>query len=410
MNKKLYTKRVELFKKEFPDYKTSKAGNFYEYIGLNNSEHYIESSGFNTTKNMLVNIGKKTDFNKKSYEWLLMITPRGKLMAKQVKGGFRNLSLQVISYRFNRNLTSKIKELFFIGRKYDYLKDYPKLWKFRMFQNCNSLNEAKKFLGFEFISDSKFLSLFEGKNHLDIIALMVRAKNKPNLVSLLGKINEKNPGDLDLLVDWVVTLGGNDVEVDFPRSINKLRELHDAVVAAQNVEELENYSKEIKFKSNTKHIEDLFLEQGLIFDKLETPHALYNEGIIRKHCIGTSYVHELNRMSFYTINDLDKEVTAKYTLAIHSGTGSIGQFYGYRNVNPPKELKNIIDTINKLEVKGINGPGFPTMDKKVFRHVIQEQIITGEYPNKTPDAGHLRWTNAQGIPILEAQHGDDLPF
>lgn len=414
MKKELYTKRVELFKESFPEYETSKSGNFYAYVGLQtNNQNQTYATGFNTTKNMLNTMGEVTTFNKKHYEVLYLITPRGKLLSKTLKGGFKNLTLTT----FNRQQKSKRYETFvdcfFVGRKYEYLKTHPTLWDYRMFQNCNSLNEAKLSLELEFISDKKFAKLFTYTRDLDVISLIVRATNKPNVVALLidciDKI-QKLKFSNSLLHDWISSLGPHTVKIDFPRSVNRLQRLHDEMIQAQNADKLNNYSTEIKYKSFTSHIENAFIDKGIGYRKLETPRQIYQEGLTRQHCIGASYVDALNYMAFYVIDDLDENRRDKFTLAINSKSGHTNQFYGYRNISPPVELKDLIHSLNVVdepEMKnGLHVISSNLKSTSFFKHRVVENEILGNYPYIAP-VEEYSWVHE---PMAVAGNDDDLPF
>jgi hypothetical protein len=418
MNKALYTRRIELFKHYFTDYKTSENGNFYAYINEGVSNNVRLVSGYNATKNQLCKLGQTKSYETKSYSYIILITPNGKLMFKGLYGRFKNLTLPALNKAKHQHspdswYISALADIFFIGRKYDYLKQYPKLWVYKLYQNCASLKEAKIALGLSSISDERFVNLFDNSNdiNIDMVKLIYYSDNKYNLVSLIDKINISG-NEFKIGVDYYNRL--NDyfnmfdagIIVKIPKGLNSLVKLHDDRVMELSAADLDLYSKNIKFESDTKYIEEALISVGLNdFKKLATPYDMFKEGIIQKHCIGTNYIPKLNEMTFYRI----RYNGIPYSIAIDSKDGSIHQFNGYKNRQPPNDLFELITLANKgfYKIKTTKGQiGY--FSHKIKDLSIDNPSINDNYP-KLKDDLVVDWT----IGYLQNRRNnvvDDLPF
>lgn len=241
MNKELYTRRIETFKREFPNYATSEVGNIYTYLNESTREFQIHNDGFSTTKNQLSKLGTVNKFTKRTYSSLLMITTKGKLLFKPLNGRFQTLTLtqfvRLCRFGLGESLTNQVANVFFIGRKYDYLIKFPDLWRYKMFQNCSSLKEGKIVLGFESIPDLEFVKLFSLYDlNLDIINLLYFSDNKYNLVSLFNKILKSNVKKeyTDKLGDYI-NMFPMAQPYKIPKGLNSLTRLHDEKVLEANV-------------------------------------------------------------------------------------------------------------------------------------------------------------------------------
>ena len=275
MRKALIDKRIGIFKEMFPEYKTSKKGNFYVRIvskgpdvknkwgasmfGKLEDRGYVKKeitiTGRGATKSMLDKIGDVI-IRKEDVALKVLITPRGKLMTKLDGSGnrFKLMTLKSLfmigtgeyydqKYRYGFK-KEDLENLFFTGRKYEYLKAYPNLRAWKLFQNFNSLKEAKNFLGYDFISCKDFYDLFPSDALKgDMIRALWVAKThdeKVNVVNLLRK------GKLNFFVDYLDMAKQLEVKsVEIPYGANKLTELHDNLVVELNKGKADKYSDEV---------------------------------------------------------------------------------------------------------------------------------------------------------------------
>lgn len=347
MLKKLSEKKIALFKEYFPDYSISKKGNFYVKNGVSKKKRRVVIGGISITKNMLSRLGEVREWETEVAQEVLMLTPRGRMMVSQSGSAFKTVTLRNLS-RGN----DKIADIFFIGRKYEWMKDYPELASYRYFQGFNSLAEAKNYLGFDFINNEQFYSMFSNfsyRNGYDIMSIILRSTNKANIHSLLSSLESHN---ISLLYDYINLCEPG--QIDFPAGKNKLKELHDQKVFELQKEDAENYSKQVRYKYEDVEFEKDWTNRGIEFKQLQTPYEMYITGLQQKHCIGTNYMHRLSMDSFYTITWKGND----YQIQIYS-KGSVGEFNGYNNrVRPPQDLMDLINdkeinyTHKVVEIKG----------------------------------------------------------
>lgn len=325
MLKKIKDKRIEQFKKDFPAFQVSKkTGSIYVPMGEIEISKAVKLNGRAVTKNTINQLGKTRQWKTKNARHVYLISNAGRLMIKQSTGNFKTVTLKTIQ------IYDDLRNTFFIGKKYEYLKGYPDLFPYRFFQNFNSLSEAKKHLGYSFISDEDFYSLF--RNHtVDYLSVMILAKEKKNAVRLLKEMSSET---VDTLRDYIEMCQENNLPIEIPAGKNKLEELHDSAMWEVNKINAENYSKEYRYDIEEEFTKT-WKERGLVFKRLETPYEMYTQGIKQIHCIGTNYATTLDKYAFYTFSYNDKE----YDIQIYSG-GSVGQFYGRKNSSVPQELKD----------------------------------------------------------------------
>lgn len=342
MLKKILEKRIELFKKEFPDFQISKkTGSLYCRVGTFENKKSVVYTGRSVTKGNITKLGSKIEWVESKSRYVYLLTPKGRLMISKNGGNFGSATLKTI-----RQECTGLKSIFFVGKKYEWIKDYSNLWDYKFFQSFNSLSEAKKFLGFSFISDADFVALFDF-DHYDYLSPIILAKNKKNVLRLYKNLDSESK---DLLRDYLTLCYENNFEIEIPAGINKLEELHDSAVWLVNQKNAECYSKECKYDIE-ENFTKIWNERGLSFKRLSTPYEMYSQGIKQQHCIGTNYATSLHSYAFYTFLYKDKE----YDLQLYKN-GSVGQFYGKKNKHVPSELsekviKNLDLKFNLVDIK-----------------------------------------------------------
>lgn len=359
MLKKIREKRIQFFKKSFPDYKISDKGNYWVKIGASVENKRIIYTGRSVTKNTIDKLGTINEFTKSEGGVVFVLKPTGALKCR-VGGQWRNLSLKLIDNHFVSESYKGIIDLFFIGRKYEWMKDYRRLWKYRFFQSFNSLKEAKNFLGFDFINNKDFYQLFSDNWYTHELDTFILAENKKNTVRLLKKSDTKTRQILD---DYIHLAYEHNETVLIPAGKNKLVELHDDLVHKINIKSADDYSKEQKYYPvGNKMFEQEWEKRGLKFKRLNTPYEMYQEGLSQRHCLGTNYYNSLGSQSFYVFWWKED----KYDLQLYK-SGSLGQFYGYKNIDSaPKELIELVtkdlDLSHSIEDKKPNLDDYPKIN------------------------------------------------
>ena len=331
MLKKLVDKKIKSFKKAFPDYKVSaKTGSLYSKLGVKESTKEVLTTGASITKNTLDRLGEIKRFKTHRADIIFLISPKGKLMYS-TGGNYQLVTLKTL-YNIPSDYRDRILDTFFIGKKYEWIKGYDNIWRYRFFQSFGSLKEAKIFLGYEFLSNNDFYSMFSEewrKHNFDAIIL---AKDKTKAFKLLRNPERKT---LELLDDYISLCYTNNIEPIITAGKNSLEEEHDRLVWEISKKEAENYSKEQRyFAEGTDLLTSIWRERGLNFRRINTPFEMYLQGSKQRHCLGTNYYSTLNNYSFYTFTYEEDE----YDLQLHKN-GKIGQFYGFRNKDVPRELR-----------------------------------------------------------------------
>lgn len=330
----------------------------------------IVYTGRSVTKNTIDKLGTVNEFTKSQGGVVFLLKPTGALKCR-VGGQWRNVSLKLIDNHFVSESYKDIVSLFFIGRKYEWMKDYKRLWKYRFFQSFNSLKEAKNFLGFDFINNKDFYKLFSGDWYTHELDTFILAKEKRNTYNLLKKADRKTR---QILEDYIHLSYEHEEEVIIPAGKNKLVELHDDLVHKINIKSADDYSKEQKYYPvGNKMFEQEWKNRGLKFERLNTPYEMYQEGLSQRHCLGTNFYNSLGGQSFYVF----WWKGSKYDLQLYK-SGSLGQFYGYKNIDSaPKELKELvakdIDLSHSIEDKKPNLEDYPKIGNgKTITPVTEE--------------------------------------
>lgn len=272
MLKKIVDKKIELFKERFPDFKVSKkSGSLYTRIGVYEKPKSIVYTGRGITKGSINKLGKTVNWIEKKSRYVYLLTPNGRLMVSKNGGNFCSVTLKII-----REECINLQPLFFVGKKYEWMKEYPALWVYKFFQGFNSLNEAKKFLGFSFISDADFIKLFKFDG-FDCLQPMILAKDKKNILRLYNNLDYSSS---DLLKDYISMCHENDIEIQIPAGVNKLEELHDSAMWEINKKNADCYSKEYRYDI-IEEFTKVWEKRGINFKRLSTPYGAWRRWACR---------------------------------------------------------------------------------------------------------------------------------
>lgn len=333
MLKKVVNKKIEAFKEAFPKFEVSKNGNVYFRQNVQKIDRKIKTTGFSVTKNTINKLGTTKEWTEHKAQNVYLITKQGKLMVRNSNNHFSNLSLK--SAKRSAFISKELVNIYLIGRKYEWIKNYPLLLPYKFFKSFNSLGEAKNFLGFDFISDADFYKMFTGDyNRACTLEVVLKAKDKSNAYKLLKNIDTHSS---TMLKDYLHICDECGFEPEIPAGKNKLKELHDAAIWEARKEDAELYSKQEVYSGTDCVFEEEWTKRGIEFQRLKTPYEMYVTGLKQMHCIGTNYYNSLQSYSFYTIHWKEKEYQIQLTT-----NGSINQFYGFNNSHPPQELRDLV--------------------------------------------------------------------
>jgi len=335
-NKKVFQKKLEALEKYHltnPDYseevKTSEKGN--HYITTNQSKAIRTYNSYNITKSVVDKLG--TNFTFPANQRVIMLTQTGKFIVKEESGW--------------KNLTKNYGKLYYIGKKFEWILQYPELKYFRIAKQFSSLNSFKKWLEYEFISDDEFISLLNDKFNIELL-IEFKLKSKDERVNL---INLLKIGETQTVKDTLNMMEQLDIKHEIPKGKNALKELHDSL------------SRQIKVK-NTPFIEvKVTLEDFHIpwdYKVIQTSYELIERGIENKHCIG-SYYNSLFNDIFLVIEGYDCHVRKNY-----ENKWYISQMRGTYNKDAPQEMRNIISkSLEKIKVNIVTVSNIP-VTKEVF--------------------------------------------
>lgn len=339
MLKKIREKKVRAFKEIFPVHQVSKKGNLYFRHRPHTKDLDLYFGGHCVVKGTFDKLGTKEVRKLQTQDAIFLIDPRtGKQLIKHREGNIKRMTLKdVIMYPILTNI-------FFPGRKFEYLINYKKLWVYPLAQNFTSLKGFKTFLGYDFLSDDDFYAVFSNCETFDYILLMGMTNDKHNLIKLLKSKSHSDPQKNNYLTDYIEMCVDANVKPNIPAGMNKLIQRHDDLVLELNMVKLAVASKDVQYlekrvdtNNGRPYFTDYWDSIGLSYRRLNTQYDMLMQGIKQSHCIGSNYSHRLKDYSFYTI----KYQGMEYDLQIYP-SGMIGQFYGKKNTYPAMQIKVLV--------------------------------------------------------------------
>ncbi len=309
MKKDIFEKKLKALEKYatdmqfLPEMKTSKNGNYYIQAS-NEKAHHLWSS-YNVTKSTIGKIG--TAFSYPVRHKVIMLTKTGKFLTND-SGKFKDIGVK------------RYKELWFIGRKCEWLLEYDLLQAFRLPRQFYNLNEFKKWLGYEFISDEKFREYMQNQLFIQIV-IHFKTKTKEERINLISLLSESTANEINDTINM-----SQQLREDFilPKSKNRLKEIHD------------NFAKRIEIKDVNVEVK---LENFVIpyeYSIITNSRQLLKRGQDNHHCIGSYYL-KLRHDLFLNIDKYDAHIqfTGKHW--------EIAQIRGFANCEAPIELINIVN-------------------------------------------------------------------
>jgi hypothetical protein len=408
MRKAVINKKIKAFKEVFPNWKQSqRTDSIYAKVNEVEVDKVVEYHARNLTKGVFHKFGTKETFKRKHTDVVYLISPMGKLMyrtgqgrmswrnatlkhVREYNGWIKDLEAKTQEAPENSFLTTptkraklQIKDVFFIGKKYEWMKDYPEFWYFKFFMSFTSLKEAKNFLGFTYISNQRFYGMFKDKP-VDAFDDILKYRDNKNIVNLFNKLDKDS---YHMFVDYMQMCEQEAMTPEIPKGYNKLRKIHDAVAEKQNKELLKYTSKECVIFPKYVHYERAWIKRGLKFKRLTDPYTLRLTGIRQKHCIG-SYHSMIFNQAVYSFFYEGKE----FNLAFDSESGNILQLRGYRNSSGPDKLYDLI-----------------SKDVDLKHTIIRKTELPEHYPYTISKREISEIKHPTGVWAVEDVHGD-IPF
>lgn len=402
MRKALLNKKMRLFQEYFPEHKVSSTGSLYTELNVQKQKKTIIINSQCVTKGTLGKIGTKREFNI-DHSTRLLLTSNGKLMINLLGGKFRSLGLKdlfgadrrtedhgrtaIFLHSMLKDLKGKeqatrqeeiiqnIANIFFVGKKYEWIKLYPQLWALPYFRSFPSLSAAKNYLGYTFISNEQFIHLFGTRTALQ---RLIEAQTHEQKVAMVQFLDDKRASETleDL---WRLCEELKIPMVTIPESKIALNEVHDKLVTELSLKGAEKYSEEkIEYKSD---IFDYWRDNKLVFEILDSPRRLYIEGQRQSHCIG-SYTNQMKKNIFVSFTWEDRTYDLMMRL-----DGQIVQFYGKRNCQPPKELYALVAVKDRIPIEVVNPEETIQPEKDAWDNLwaddnARQQIQLQQYQNR----------------------------
>lgn len=375
MKKELLNKKIELFKTLSPE--VSKNGNYYVKVFESVNRKHVTKGDRSVTINTLDDMFSSRFIDTNEPELLLLLKPTGKLLYKTGgRRGFKTFNL--IAYKnlygsrkeYNYPLDVAL-ETYLIGRKCEWVKDYPCLLHAeQLIRSCKSLKHFKNVMGYNFCSQDEFKTILNVANIINkpasIIAFLLSfkptdvhklflkrqfkdVKDSKELHSRLGR----NYHFLIDFADMVINAqyASKDVNLPkrkrdvyalalskkrFPRTINQIKQCHDdfnSVVSRINILGADT----TRYIANDDSIVYALEQAKFKVTRLESEYDLVHEGINMNHCVG-SMSHRLSNSRFYHLHKDGMDITCYINTK-----GDIKQCYRERNQNVPSDTYMVID-------------------------------------------------------------------
>ncbi len=318
---KLREKRLEILSR-LGDVQESKNGGHYVVLSSVSGNRQVIRTATSVSKNELHRLGERLDIPQTNNE-IMLLTKDNKILykASNIKR-FQTLNSKVL-VQLSNNYTRPIPniiELLLYGKKCEWIKNYDhKLYRlYKFIRSFGSPKELLKFLGVTFrvnndqITYSNIYNLITGYKFLNKRALI--GVDEHYLQDVINMIESTNRQDLY-------------------KSDKNLTNLHNELVEIQNIGKIERFPDTIVAPLYMKELA-LHLSTKFEVESLNSERALYREGIVMKHCVG-SRSYQLPNRCYFHIKYKGKDWTLECT-------DRINELKGYRNELPDKELTDSI--------------------------------------------------------------------
>ena len=317
MNKKKYDLLLKALSK-LGEVKVSKKGNYYVELSRNTDIVTTDYNYFNVTKAKINNVGETFTYPKISTE-IIMLTTTGVYYKNTNSTKFSKLSLKDVRHKV------KLKELFLIGKRAEWLKNYPQLslncWNY--IKSFSSLREMLKHLGVTF----NLSNITE--NQLECLIVGYKFQDKHDIL----KYSPQYILDIIRMINQTGLF-------EYYQTSKSLPKVHNELVEIINKNKLESYSNTPIFPVYAKQVIKQLEDSNIKFTWLNNHRDLVLEGMKQHHCV-SSRQNQLYNTLFFNIEHAGKDYTLQCT------KNTVVEFKGKYNEAVPVELKNIIiETLN----------------------------------------------------------------
>jgi hypothetical protein len=245
----------------------------------------------------------------------------------------------------NDDLYSKVLAIQNHGHYTEWIKDYPALYRINiMLAHFTSFHNFKVAANLTHFNGDEVLMYFKLKESVRLFFDIINeSDNKHETFKRINK--HMNNGDKDLLKDYISMCYKVSRIPRIPSGTNKLIALHDELVDIINMESLANVPKDVVVELESivegqekPHFLEEWERRGLEYVHLNSMYLVKKQGVYQKHCIGNYASKKTMRAnSFFSF----KWENRMYDIQIIND-GNVKQFRGYRNCEPPKELRDLV--------------------------------------------------------------------
>lgn len=186
--KKIYVdEKIKLYNEIYKGVvQISKSNNYYVKHTINKVKIKTKNTPFNITKNNFENLFKEIKFEKEE-SIISMLKPTGSLLVKYRKDTkFKQATLKSLNSIY---IFKELIPIFLIGKKYQWIQDYPEYWNYKLPIQFSSHREFIDFLGYDFLTEEAFKILLNKIQNLSVLISCTKLyKNKKKLVAALPTI------------------------------------------------------------------------------------------------------------------------------------------------------------------------------------------------------------------------------
>lgn len=360
LSKKIIDQRIELLQLICHEVKISQNGNYYGIPLSHNTENprtvYLGERSLRKA-NFFRDYGKYRTFNMQNT--VLMVSKSGGLKIKQPDTRWQNLTAKKLRFITKRisdtalqeefqqrikdhpiykdyTFENMVMQLFFKGRKYEWLFNYQGIMDYQIMRNFKNLKEAKHFFGYEFLGNAEF---YQHLTNNYVAEFMFYAANleKEDRVNLFHHLKENRIHYMrDILQMWQKI---REKEEDYPffripSNHDDLKDVHDEITHKHNLVKAADYSDVEKQVESP--LFEAFEKAGLEYVLLNSERKMYIAASTNRHCMA-SRTQRLSQDLFFSFKHEDEfyELQAK--------NDKMYEFRGYKNKDVPEELKNKVE-------------------------------------------------------------------
>ncbi len=198
MKKELYNQKLELFK-QLGEVKLSKKGNHYINYNQRKKDRKINIYSMYSVNTRTHNkIDSKEITLTRTQSDVILLTKTGVLKMRFANSfvGIKRKSRYIKDLdSIKSGLQRQCLKISFLGKKYEYLYRYPELLHFSLAYDFSSIDDFKKYLGYEDITVSRFLFFISNYPEIAINGVLFPGET---LESIKSNLNLKDVGNINI--------------------------------------------------------------------------------------------------------------------------------------------------------------------------------------------------------------------